>query len=115
MIRWEEKRLSSFLVDKAFGHRASACGEDAVKILVRLFHGPIEALREALCGELLRRDACSQRLFSCAHGCDDATLLGGGRLDALRDGGRLGFERRRVEAHQAMVIRGQRDTEARRA
>ena len=64
---------------------------------------------EALRGELLGRDAGAKNLFGCADGGDRAALLGRKGLDALRVGGRLGFEQRRVEVHQAVVARDQCD------
>ena len=64
---------------------------------------------QALGGELLGGDAGAQHLLDCAHGGDNAALLGGERLDTLRVGCRLGLEQRRVEVHQAVVARDQRD------
>ena len=64
---------------------------------------------QALRGELLGRDAGAKNLLGRADGGDRAALLGGKGLDALRVGGRLGLEQRRVEVHQAVVARDQRD------
>ena len=75
---------------------------------VVVFHEGASA-RQALSGELLRGDACAQYLFRRAHGGDDAAFLGREGLDALRAGGRLGLEQRRVEVHQAIIARDQRD------
>ena len=48
--------------------------------------------RQALCGELLGRDAGAKNLLGCADGGDRAALLGRKGLDALRVGCRLGLE-----------------------
>ena len=64
---------------------------------------------EGLGAELLCPDVSSQEVLERTDGGDDAALLGRESLDALGVCGRLGLEQRRVEVHQAAVVRDERE------